>query len=413
MKFDASTFEPAEIVESAPAVADETERLRREVARLTRENRSYARELDLLRGAAKTAVDELDTQVLAQAIARIATQVVSAERATVAVLEYDSIIAQAQHSTGELNAALVHRYPIDLVPGTGCGLAPRVVASGQSMVCHDARIDPNLGADFAARYQVRNAACVPVMNHQSSVLAFIEVSNRRGGGLFTQDDVRRLETLALEASLGFQRSRLVDRLAEWSRSLEMLLAFSAAVNQHLDPMQLIRRLVENAAMFLKAEGGVAGLALQSSDGVKEMVCDGVWSRTRWHDWERRWKRQHGLAGFVLENEFPYLSNNYSEEPLADPELVKDFEVRQALCVPIKDPVDVVIGFFELHRSAHAVYVAGCGLHRIAGERDRGVDPQCAVAQSGGSEDQEIRALSANHVNRLEEERRHILAGVAR
>jgi signal transduction histidine kinase len=351
--------------------------------------------------------------VLAQAMARLATQVASAERATVAILEYDSIIAQAQYGASDLSSAgtptLVHRYPAELQQGPGCGLAPRVVATAQTMVCHDARVDPNLGPEFAAKYHVRNVACVPVLNHQSSVLAFIEVVNRRAGGLFTQEDLRALETLALAASLGFQRSRLVDRLAEWSRSLEMLLAFSAAVNQHLDPMQLIRRLVENAVLFLKADGGMAGLTLQSADGAREMVCDGVLSRTRWHEWERRWKRQQGIAGFVMENEFPFLSNNYPEEPLSDPELVRDFEVRQALCVPIKDPVDVVIGFFEIHRSTpHTPFTwqDAAFLESLANVTAVSIR-NAQLLKAVEVKNQEIRALSANHVNRLEEERRHI------
>lgn len=52
----------------------------------------------------------------------------------------------------------------------------------------------------------------------------------------------------------------------------------------------------------------------------------------------------------MENEFPSLANEYPSDMLTDPVLVRDFDVRQALCVPIKDQDETVIGFFGLHRS---------------------------------------------------------------
>ncbi|HEY0163674.1 MAG TPA: GAF domain-containing protein [Edaphobacter sp.] len=394
------------------AAAEEIECLRREVARLTQENRAYARSADILRAGVRTTVDELDTQFLAQAFARLAAQITSAERATVGVLEYDSIIAQAHYPALDSEGdplGVTYVYPVDLKAGPGSGLAPRVVASAQTMTCHDPKREPCLGADFAMRHRVRSVACVPVLNHQSTVLAFIEVINRKGGALFTHDDLRALEALALAASVGFQRARLLDRLSEWSRSLEMLLGFNAAVNQHLDPVHLIRHLVENAGLFLKADGGMAGLSVQTAGGTAEMVCDGLWNRGVWHDWQRRWGSQEGLAGFVMENEFPYLSNEYPSDMLADLALVRDFDVRQALCVPIKDQDDAVIGFFELHRATpqtpftwqDAAFLES--LANVTAVSIRNAQLLKALEVRG----EEIRALSANHVNRLEEERQHI------
>ena len=415
MRTDASDLDAIdpmalESIASATA-AEEIESLRREIARLTQENRTHARNMDVFRSAVKTTIDELDTQRLAQAFARLAAQVASAERATVGVLEYGSIIAQAhmpEIDSGE-NASIAYNYPTELKTGPGCGLAPRVIASGQTIVCHNPRTDPSLGMDFATRHHVRNVACVPVLNHQLTVVAFIEVTNRRGGALFTHDDLRGLEALALAASVGFQRARLLDRLSEWSLSMEMLLGFNAAVNQHLDPMLLIRQLVENAGRFLKADGGMAGLSVQTAGSAAEMICDGLWNRNTWHDWQRRWKPQEGLAGFVMENEFPYLSNEYPSDPLADGELARDFAVLQALCVPIKDQHNAVIGFFELHRSTpqtpftwqDAAFLES--LANVTAVAIRNAQLLKALEVRG----QEIRALSANHVNRLEEERQHI------
>lgn len=391
------------------AAHEEVEFLRREVLRLTQENRDYARGMNIFRAAVKTAIDELDTDALAQAVAKLAAQTAFAERATVGVLEHGALLAQAHFQSSDPKIDVAYVYPAELKSGPGSGLAPRVVHEARSMVCHDPRTDPGLGADFASRHQVRNVACVPVLNHQLTVIGFIEVTNRRGGAFFTQEDVRCLESLALASSVGFQRGRLLDRLSEWSRSLEMLLSFNAAVNRHPDPTRLIRHLVENAGLFLKADGGMAGLLVQAAGDSAVMVCDGLWARGRWYEWQRRWKPQEGLAGFVMENEFPILSNEYPRDPLADEELIRDFDVRHALCVPIKDQLDAVIGFFELHRSTPQTdfnWQDAAFLESLANVTAVAIR-NAQLLKALEVREQEIRALSANHVTRLEEERQHI------
>jgi signal transduction histidine kinase len=391
------------------SAAEEVEALRLEVARLTQENRAWARNVEILRAAVKTSVDELDTLRLAEALARLAAQIASAERATVGVLEYGSIVGQANYCGSDPAGKMAYVYPTELQAGPGCGLAPRVVDSAQTLATRSPWTDPNMGVDFATRYKVRSAACVPVLNHQSTVIAFIEVTNRKGGAFFTQEDLRALETLAQAASVGVQRARLLDRLSEWSRSMEMLLSFNAAVNQHLDPTRLIRNLVENAGLFLKADGGMAGLLVQTAGGEAEMVSDGLWANSSWHDWQKRWKRQEGLAGYMIESEFPYLSNDYAADPLADAELVRSFDVRQALCVPIKDQSENVIGFFELHRSTPQTpftWQDAAFLESLANVTAVAIH-NAQLLKALDVRGQEIRALSANHVNRLEEERQHI------
>jgi len=286
---------------ASPGSIEEIERLTAEVTRLRRENRALTRELKHVHAAARVAVDELDTQSLAKGIARQAALTLNAERAIVGVVEYDAVVVQANCWNAESQERLpdVFHYPPDLTVGTGRGLAPWVVLNQQPYLCSDARMDSNLGNEYASAYNCRNALCVPIQNHQGAVLGFIEVQNRRDGGVFSQDDVHAGEMLALQASVGFQRSRLIDRLAEWTRSMEMLLAFNAAVNQHLEPALLIRRLVENAARFLKADGGMAGLAVPGGATGPCMVSDAYWSRGQWHEQSRRWEGGQGLAGFML------------------------------------------------------------------------------------------------------------------
>lgn len=375
-----------------------------ELVRLRRANRAYAREMENLRVGAKVVVDEIDTRELAKALARLAAQMLNGERAMVGVVEDDEIVLQVSFANGQIQPAPDPSFE----PGKGA--APWVITHRQSYIGNDPVNDPLLGSDYAASIQCRNVLCVPVLNHQAMVIGVIETHNRRDGGVFTSDDLRAAQILAMQASIGLGRARLFDQMTDWSRSLEMLLAFNGAINQHLNPPLLVRRLVENAARFLKADGGMAGLAVPSGDnGSMMMISEAYWSRGKWFERPRRWDRHEGLPGHILENEFPYLSNDYQEDRLADAGLIEDFEVRRALSVPIKDSEDRLLGFFELHKytgQAAFSWQDAAFLESLANTTAVAIQ-NAQLLKTLEIKSHQIQALSAFHVTRLEEERRHI------
>jgi signal transduction histidine kinase len=371
-----------------------------EVARLRREHRSYAREIENLRAGAKTVVDEIDTRELLKSLAKLAAQMLNADQAMVGVIEDDAVVLEASIANHQLQRAPDPHFDHSR------GATPWVVVHRQPLICNDPSHDPRFGENYAAR----NVLGVPVLNHQGVVIGVIEVHDRRDGGLFTPDDLRAAQILAMQTSIGLGRARLFDQMTDWSRSLEMLLAFNGAINQHLHPPLLVRRLVENAARFLKADGGMAGLAVPSGDGgATIMISEAYWSRGKWHERPRHWDRHEGLPGHILENEFPYLSNDYQEDRLADRGLMAEFEVRRALSVPIKDSEDRLLGFFELHKydgqSAFSWQDAAF-LESLANTTAVAIQ-NAQLLKTLEIKSHQIQALSAFHVTRLEEERRHI------
>jgi len=251
---------------------------------------------------------------------------------------------------------------------------------------------------------------VPIHGLHRRVIGTIEWVNRKITPFFEPDDAAAAVCLARIASTAIDRARLFGHLHEWSQSLEMLLSFNAAVNRRLEPRKLVRQLLENAIRFLKAEGGVVGLAVDvPEDGTVRMQCEGRWLRGEWSDWPRQWKAKEGIPGFVLVSEFPYFAADYANDPLADVELVESHGVARSLCVPIKNAREQVLGFFELHRDADdldftwqdAAFLESLGnTAAVAIENAR-------LLKSLEARNREIKRLSAEHVQRLEEERRHI------
>jgi signal transduction histidine kinase len=345
----------------------------RELARL-------ARAADVLRAAAEAVGRETDPRAVARVTVAFAARLTQAERVLVGLVEDDEFHPQA----------------------AAVGGRPAEVTDEDA---EDARL---VAAVRRAQQPVVTPAAlaVPATDHHGRVVAVLVARKDAGRRGFTPHDARLLETLGHVAAVGFDRGRLFERLIDWNRSTEMLLAFNAAINQHLAPPELVRRLVEYAARLLNGVAGFAGLAVAGAAGTLRMEADGYWTGGAWHDRPRRWARGEGTPGFVLDTEFPYFSNDYPADPLADPALAG---VVRAICVPIKNERSQVLGFFELHRGADSPLFSwhdAAVLESLANTAAVAVE-NARLWRSLEESNRQLQAMSAANARRLEEERRHI------
>ncbi|MCA9259260.1 MAG: GAF domain-containing protein, partial [Planctomycetales bacterium] len=213
------------------------------------------------------------------------------------------------------------------------------------------RLKPKVSnAPRASHPEVRNAICVPFVASQNRVLGVLEFCNKRAGGLFTADDAHAALCVARIGTSALDRARLFFRMEEWRQSVETLLSFNATVNQQLEPERMVRELVANVTGFLEADGGMAGILIRSDLEVR-VHCDGFYHASTWHEFNRQWRREEGIPGTVLETQFPYLSRDYKADALRDAWLAQRFDLGPCVCVPIKNPKEEVLGFFQLHRRA--------------------------------------------------------------
>jgi two-component system NarL family sensor kinase len=130
---------------------------------------------------------------------------------------------------------------------------------------------------------------------------------------------------------------------------------------------------------------------------------------RWVEEARRWGRNEGIPGFVLENEFPYLAATYDTDRLAEAALATGHGVRYALCVPIKDSDHRVLGFFELFRGAAAApftWQDAAFLESLASTTAVALE-NATLLRELAAKHEEVKLLSAGHLEMLEAERRHI------
>jgi signal transduction histidine kinase len=357
--------------------------------------------VDTLHGAARAVAQEPDARELAQALAQQVTLAMRCEWATVAMIVNDQVhvAATARHGVGITSEQ----------PNDSQRALIEWVAQRRQLYSGNDGATLIAGAGVALEeFGARQVVVAPALHHQGQAVAVLLAANRRLGSGFGPLDVRLLETIAQQSVVGFDRAILLDQLGEWTRGMEALLAFSAAVNQQRDPATLVRDMVEHTARFLNAEGGRAGLAERDEETHDlVMVSHARWRHGAWHDAPRRWPRQAGIPGYVLENEFPYLAGEYPDDRLSDQELRA--EVRYALCVPIKNSEHAVLGFFELYRGEGGqpfTWHDAAFLESLANTTAVAIE-NARLVGALAAKHEEIRTLSAHHVNRLEAERQHI------
>jgi signal transduction histidine kinase len=98
-----------------------------------------------------------------------------------------------------------------------------VLENGQPAVVPDVTAEPRhfKGADQAADFVTRSLAAVPII-YQGETLGVLEVVNKAGETNYTEEDLTILETLASQAAIVMQNTRLVNKLMKSQEQIAQL-----------------------------------------------------------------------------------------------------------------------------------------------------------------------------------------------
>ncbi|MCG8459775.1 MAG: GAF domain-containing protein, partial [Holophagales bacterium] len=219
--------------------------------------------LELLEATARLVAEELDPPELAAKLATRAVEIFAADRALVALGDESSVRFAAVRASGGGSALELDEPTRGLLQA----LAPRRrrLLAGSREEMRDrlpATLIPSL-----ERLGWQSLLAVPVLSHQGRMLGQILMVARRPGA-YSPVQARLAETVACQLSVALERSGVITRLDDWTRGLQALLAFSAEVNRQVEAPLLVRHLVEHAARFLKADGGLAGLREEGVGGAE-------------------------------------------------------------------------------------------------------------------------------------------------
>lgn len=148
---------------------------------------------------------ERDLAALLDLIAREATRLVDAERASVFLLDREK---QELWSMVALGSEPI-RFDARL------GIAGVTALTGQTINVADAQQDPRFykGIDARTGYHTHNLLAVPLQNYKQEIIGTFQVLNKRGGA-FSEDDVELLQAVTAQAAIAVETAQLVGELRQ-------------------------------------------------------------------------------------------------------------------------------------------------------------------------------------------------------
>lgn len=120
---------------------------------------------------------------------------------------------------------------IRLKPGEG--IAGHVVQTGVPVIVNDVQKDPRFSrvADDKSGFVTRNMVCVPV-KARTKILGALQAINRKGGGLFADEDLQTFVSLGHQVGIAIENANLYDEI---NRLFEGFISASVQAIESRDP----------------------------------------------------------------------------------------------------------------------------------------------------------------------------------
>lgn len=154
---------------------------------------------------------ERDASALLDLIAREATALLQADRASIFLLERDK---RELWSKVALGSDEILRFDARL------GIAGAAALNGQTIIVKDAHCDPRFypAVDAYTGYRTQTLLAVPLRKQDGEIIGAFEVLNKKNG-TFTAKDEETLKSLAIHAGTAIQTAQLVRDLTQQRNEL--------------------------------------------------------------------------------------------------------------------------------------------------------------------------------------------------
>ncbi len=361
-------------------------------------NDGRVRQIDHFRQVAWIVADEPDLNSLIERLTIKIAEIFQADHTLIGLVSDSHLKIESVLSNGE-------RHQIEKKIPLSAGTFGQVLVTQKS---YRASLTPSMSSrpPLEDRFPAAVVLTMPIFNHQNHPLGVIECRRVREDHAFTAADEQLLHIIALQIASGIERAQMFNHLARWNLSMQSLFAFNATLNEELDPPELVRRLVEHTAGFIGADAGLGGLITKQG----EIITDGYWHGGLWHNTQVNWPREHSIPGYIFDHQCPYLTNEYRTDRLAYQPFVETYGIHNALSVPFLAADGDVLGFIEIHNKnkgsepftwSDVSFVESLAHTMAVTLRN------ARLMQELDKNRQDLRGLSLQYLNLLEEERTKI------
>lgn len=284
----------------------------------------------------------LDIEGLIRQVVHSASQVLSAERASLFLL--DPITGDLWSKVVEGEGTREIRIP------AGTGVAGWVATHGELQNIADAYDDErfNRDIDVSTGYRTRSILCGPVKNLQGEVIGVIQVINKRSGegqpaAEFTAEDEALFRAFAYQTAITVENFRLYQRMVSSQQKMVLMLDVATSVGQTLDLDLLMDRIVVKITEVLEADRSTLFLVDHASNELWAKKAQGAEVE------EIRFPLSSGLAGHVATTGDVLNIDDAYEDPRFNQAFDKStgFRTHSMLCCPVKNRDGEVIGVTQV------------------------------------------------------------------
>jgi signal transduction histidine kinase len=228
----------------------------------------------------------------------------------------------------------------------GEGIAGWVCKSGETVNIPDAYSDRRFypAVDLRSGYRTRSILCMPMSSPQGATIGVIQCLNKDGGP-FTTDDEAMLASLAGQAAVLIENSRLYLSVLQKSKELNLLYEVERETSAALDLDVLLDRLLKRA---MEIVGAKAGSILLRERGTDDLYFRSAAGSAGDMVKRLRVKMGGGIVGWVASTQQAVIVNEPATDSRHDRKLAEEigYFPQNLLCAPLVAQ-DEVLGVIEL------------------------------------------------------------------
>jgi len=191
----------------------------------------------------------LNVKDLLHMLVKLVADELIAQRVSLMLIDKETQELTIESAVG-FDKGLIH----DIRVPVGMGVAGWVAKEGQAVIVEDINDDPRFAKQHKRPYTSDSficaplVLCVPIMLKQE-VIGVINVNNKTQGGVFSEDDLQFVATLASQASLAIANARAFEQLRETNQNLQREIGEKTRAEDKVKELnaQLEERVAERTA----------------------------------------------------------------------------------------------------------------------------------------------------------------------
>jgi HD-GYP domain-containing protein (c-di-GMP phosphodiesterase class II) len=232
---------------------------------------------------------------------------------------------------------LLASYPLRL----GEGLAGRVADTGKPLLAAEVAMQdlPEIIRHeyqlYLEHFEIHSILIVPLRT-QGQVLGTVSALRNSAGRPYSEDDEAFLQEVADRTALAINYARLFAQEQARSKDLSVLYSLTSSLRQTMLESDMLPIVYNQVFQLIEADSGM--IELLNTDKTQFTIALGVGALAP--NTGRVFRASEGVSGLVVRTDQPFVTRNYSAEPLRFANLYNVAVLGPAVFVPLDSDAEI-------------------------------------------------------------------------